>query len=87
MTRVFVVKCPECKHSMRYQPVKAGVVSEKKKKCVYCGRSFKIHPSYVTSRIVREEEKHTTTPLFHSASQKEQFEEKLDTKNSRSLLE
>ncbi len=66
---MFVVRCPECKHTMRYQAAKAGVVSEKKKKCVYCGHTFKIHPSLVNSRIVREEEKNTTDPLFHSADQ------------------
>lgn len=64
---------------MRYQPVKAGVVSEKKKKCVYCGHSFKIHPSLPTSRIEREEEDHTTTPLFHSAKQKKEWEAKKNT--------
>ena len=75
---MFVVKCPECKHDMRYQPIKAGVVSEKKKKCVYCGHTFKIHTSSIKSRIVREEEPYTTTPLFHSASQKKEFMEKID---------
>ena len=75
---MFVVRCPECRHTMRYHPTKTGVVSSKTKKCVYCGRSFKIHPSYVDSRIVREEEKNTTTPLFHSAAQEKEFCEKLE---------
>lgn len=75
---MFVVRCPECKHTMRYHAVKTDVVSNKTKKCVYCGRSFKIHPSYVHSRIVREEEKNTTTALFHSAQQEKSFLEKVD---------
>ena len=75
---MFVVRCPECKHTMRYQPAKAGVVSEKQKKCVYCGHLFKIHPSLVDSRIVREESKNTHTPLFHTPGQAKEFSEKLD---------
>ncbi|MBD3209451.1 hypothetical protein GF367_03455 [Candidatus Woesearchaeota archaeon] len=73
---MFVVRCPSCKHTMRYQPVKAGVVSEKVKKCVFCGHSFKIHPSLVESRIVREEEKNTTSALFHTPEQVKAFKEK-----------
>jgi len=75
---MFVVRCPECKHTQRYQSAKTAPVSEKKKKCVYCGHTFKIHPSLVKSRIEREEEVNTTTPLFHSAEQVKKFKEKMD---------
>ena len=73
MIKMFVVRCPKCKHTQRYAPVKKGLVSEKVKVCVYCGSSFKIHPSLVESRIVREEEKGTTTALFHNAEQVKKF--------------
>lgn len=58
---------------MRYQAVKEGLVTEKKKKCVYCGHTFKIHTDLLRSRIVAEEEKNTTTALFHSALEKQLF--------------
>ncbi|MBN1275409.1 hypothetical protein JXA12_03895 [Candidatus Woesearchaeota archaeon] len=73
---MFVVRCPACKHTMRYQPVKEGMVSEKKKRCVYCGHTFKIHPSLIDSRIVREEEQRTSSPLFHTPEQARSLEEK-----------
>ena len=75
---MFVVKCPECKHDMRYHAVKTAPVSDKKKKCVYCGHTFKIHVNLKDSRIVREEKKHTTTALFHNAMQVEGMQKKLE---------
>jgi hypothetical protein len=48
---VITVKCPKCNHDQKCNPV--GVISSSKvKKCVYCGRSFKIHPSVDKTRIV-----------------------------------
>jgi Zn ribbon nucleic-acid-binding protein len=73
---MFVVKCPQCKHDMRYHALKTGLVTEKRKRCVYCGHAFKIHVNLKDSRIVREEEKHTTTPLFHNAEQVKEFSKK-----------
>lgn len=33
--------CPKCKNKMKYQPL-FGPIRDKRKRCVYCGRSFKI---------------------------------------------
>lgn|GEM_PF-824327 len=51
---VFIVKCPSCGHNQRYQP-KTGVLTKKSKRCVYCGRTFKVHSSLPKSRIVKKE--------------------------------
>ena len=51
------VKCPSCHHIMKYQP-KEGTITEKVKRCVYCGRSFKIHASLNESRV------HKILPAF-----------------------
>jgi len=37
----FLVKCPKCKHDMKYQ-TEDSILSKKVKRCVYCGRSFKV---------------------------------------------
>ncbi|MBL7055835.1 hypothetical protein ISS07_02900 [Candidatus Woesearchaeota archaeon] len=38
---LFLLKCPNCKHEMKYDS--AGPVSEKKRKrCVYCGKSYPV---------------------------------------------
>lgn len=36
----YVLRCPGCKNSMKYAPLKGG--SGKRKRCVYCGRSFSV---------------------------------------------
>ena len=51
---MLVVKCPGCGHDQRYQP-RGGRIQEKAKRCVYCGRSFKVHASMPKSRIVKVE--------------------------------
>ncbi|MBW2999407.1 hypothetical protein KY339_01940 [Candidatus Woesearchaeota archaeon] len=33
------LRCPGCKQKMLYQPVSKDI-SNKRKRCVYCGRSF-----------------------------------------------
>jgi uncharacterized protein YbaR (Trm112 family) len=38
---MFLLKCPKCKHDMKYQTTDQ-ILTKKVKKCVYCGRSFKI---------------------------------------------
>ena len=55
---LLVVRCPECKQTMRYHPriEHKHEISEKRKKCVYCGRSFKVHSNRFDSNIVRIEE-------------------------------
>lgn len=78
---MFVVRCPQCKQTMRYQATKTGPVSDKKKKCVYCGYTFKIHPNYKKSRILREEKDNTTTGLFHNAKNYERMEKMAEEEN------
>jgi acetyl-CoA carboxylase beta subunit len=48
---MLVVKCPNCGRNMKTQP-RGGDVTTKVKKCVYCGKSFKIHSSMRKSQIV-----------------------------------
>jgi transposase-like protein len=38
---MFLVKCPKCKHDMKYQTT-SSLLTNKKKRCVYCGRSFSV---------------------------------------------
>ena len=45
--REFLLKCPSCKKDMRYKenlnsPQKNSNLSSKKKRCVFCGTTFKI---------------------------------------------
>ncbi|MFH1072484.1 MAG: hypothetical protein V1743_03585 [Nanoarchaeota archaeon] len=47
------LRCPRCKQDMLYDP-KAGSITSKVKRCVYCGHSFKVHTSPEKSRIVQE---------------------------------
>lgn len=37
---MLLLKCPKCGHEMRCSP--RGSISGKKKRCVYCGRAFRI---------------------------------------------
>ncbi len=48
---MFKVSCPKCKNQMNYDP-KAGAITTKIKRCVYCGHSFKIHANIDKSRII-----------------------------------
>ena len=51
-----IVKCPKCGKNQRTNPrvKKKSEVSKKVKRCVYCGHSFKIHPSIEKTRIVKQ---------------------------------
>ncbi len=45
--RMYLVRCPHCAHDMKYQenlnsPHKKSNISSKVKRCVYCGKSFKV---------------------------------------------
>ena len=62
---MLVVRCPSCGHDMRYQP-QGGLVSEKKKRCVYCGCTFMVHSALPKSRIVDVETERKTTPVRDS---------------------
>lgn len=56
---ILTVRCPKCGHDQKYQPM--GVAGPgscvdivvKAKRCVYCGRSFKVHSCLPKTRIVQ----------------------------------
>jgi len=35
----FLLRCPHCGHGMRYH-TDTNILSDKRKRCVYCGKSF-----------------------------------------------
>ncbi|NQU79201.1 hypothetical protein HQ545_05540 [Candidatus Woesearchaeota archaeon] len=37
----FLLRCPGCGHNMKYHTI-TRILSDKRKSCVYCGRSFKV---------------------------------------------
>ena len=37
----FLLECPKCKNRMKYQSGSI-VLTEKKKRCVYCGHAYKV---------------------------------------------
>ncbi len=39
--KMFLVKCPKCGHSMKYQS-SSQILAGKRKQCVYCGHSIKV---------------------------------------------
>ena len=41
----YVLKCPGCKNKMKYQAMKKA--DSHRKKCVYCGTSFKVEDNIV----------------------------------------
>jgi transposase-like protein len=41
---MFLLRCPECKHTMKYQPTKVDLKGLSKR-CVYCGKSFNVKNS------------------------------------------
>lgn len=53
---LLTVQCPRCKHDMRYQPALRArcEVAGKKKRCVYCGMTFNVHPHLMDTRVVCE---------------------------------
>jgi len=52
------VSCPKCKKTQNYDPKPLKNISDsitnKIKRCVYCGHSFKIHSNQEKSRIVEK---------------------------------
>jgi len=36
---IYLLQCPNCKNKMKYST--SGLLSDKRKRCVYCGHSFK----------------------------------------------
>jgi len=51
---VLIVRCPKCGKDQKTAPniEKLGDLTKKVKRCVYCGRSFKIHSNIANTRIV-----------------------------------
>ena len=43
---MFLLRCPGCKQTMNYQIMKPGL-DDKRKVCVYCGRSFKVKKNII----------------------------------------
>lgn len=37
---MFLLKCPKCGNNMKYDS-RGVILTKKRKRCVYCGRSFK----------------------------------------------
>jgi len=48
---ILLLLCPKCKHRMKYQ-AKSMILAGKRKRCVYCGKSFGIK-----SQIVKKVDK------------------------------
>ena len=38
---MLLLRCPKCKQKMKYQP-RDVILTKKVKRCVYCGKSFKV---------------------------------------------
>ncbi|MBU2560886.1 MAG: hypothetical protein KKD17_01215 [Nanoarchaeota archaeon] len=47
----FLLKCPGCGHDMLYH-TDSRILSDKRKSCVYCGRSFKAK-EHVVKEVVK----------------------------------
>lgn len=47
MPQTLLLQCPNCKHRMKYLPIKEGTLFGKKKKCVYCGKNFNVREHIV----------------------------------------
>jgi hypothetical protein len=45
--RIFLLRCPKCKNTMKYQS-KDSILTGKRKACVYCGKSFLVRKNLTT---------------------------------------
>ncbi len=43
---MLLLRCPKCKNTMKYHTT-STVLSEKRKKCVYCPSSFSVRPNLI----------------------------------------
>ena len=46
----FILRCPKCRHTMKYQPMgktAVAVLGSRTKQCVYCGKTFKAKDNVV----------------------------------------
>jgi len=39
---MLLLRCPKCKQKMKYDAANNININKKRKKCVYCGKSFKV---------------------------------------------
>lgn len=47
--RQLLLRCPNCKNTMKYMTQKAGdTILGKQKVCVYCGKSFSVRNNILT---------------------------------------
>lgn len=53
---MLIVRCDRCGNDQKTAPRVKGrwEVSKKSKRCVYCGKTFKIHSDITKTRIVQE---------------------------------
>lgn len=42
-----MLKCPKCNNFMKYQSLDFKINKTKKKKCVYCGKSFIVYKNII----------------------------------------
>lgn len=45
---MLLLKCPECRNTMKYQN-RDSSVKGKAKRCVYCGRSYQVRPAIIST--------------------------------------
>gem|GEM_PF-1095639 len=43
---ILILRCPKCKNNMKYNAASI-LLADKRKRCVYCGRSFKIKDNII----------------------------------------
>jgi len=46
MIKMFILRCPKCKHKMKYQPTSIPLEG-KSKKCVYCGFNINVRKNII----------------------------------------
>jgi hypothetical protein len=64
MSDNYQVQCPKCKNIQRYENRKN--ITTGVKKCVFCGKSFKVHTNIGSlSRIVKKENYRNTDAVNH----------------------
>ncbi len=49
MIKMFILRCPKCKHKMKYQPV-SKTIQGKVKKCVYCGFNINVRKNIIKAK-------------------------------------
>jgi transposase-like protein len=43
---IFLLRCPKCKNNMKYN-ANSIYLADKRKRCVYCGKSFKVSENII----------------------------------------